>query len=518
MAHSEIYYFGSKYRAMSKNPKHVFIVSADSKRNGQRLFEGEYFITIAEDKLKILRGFISEEFSGDISMSLAMGQIIGAVLDPEFANDNPDVVTSLQQIIPSFGRHNPVYIFSGDVPSLLEWLSGRALGIAEAILEELYLNQIEIAGLQRIIQENMESLNEVENLFKGALAPAPKLAVFLPPSNEHISLPIVGTAGEITQSTKREFRWLSAFEIHVAVSNPDSQSQLQIRASSSHSKTSIATWTLDISELDAGWNKFRCPPIDTVLNEPVDISIRWTKAPANSFALSVGKPTADPRLRLRTCLGSEIEKPLALKAYEGLIPLRNVMVDWGWRADGAHAERRKTAIDASDLLKRASKLTGRQSASNDDGHLKFEDEKGGLLVHPYRDCPNISVIRNIRIDEAREIATDVALMHDEAAETEFGLFACPSKMSSKLSWSSFSIEPKDQVRHRSVLEATNHHSSGPELIPDVEWLTLQAGERGRLIFKNEQPMENKLDIYLLTRPTSSNTQYAWAYFVSLSIL
>lgn len=475
--------------------------------------EGSHHVALSEQQIAALRGFEVSDLAREADGRFLTRPVVGVVLDRDFIDAHPKAIAQLRQIAPRIDGSDPIYDVSADPAGLVDWQLGRAFGLSGRFLADLGAGHLEIGRLQQMMQEHLEALQEAQRFVQEAVPPQPRLGVFLPPGSASLLPSNLQDVVSISQNSKREFRAVHAFEIHVAEPDRDPSPEVVIRLSAAHSRRVLGTWTVPVHTLDAGWNRFDCPFMSRPLDEPVLIEIQWSPDAAPRLALSLGEITADPRLGLVRSDGTVDERSLAIRIYTGAPGLRLPFHGWGRLPDGYPAAERPSQVIIDELLPTVEYFGGLKEPRPE--LLRYVDERVGLFLHPSMEGTHVAVIRNVRIDDVHAITADVTLAHDLAATTEFGLFAAPvdtpvtlklpSSKSPRLKWMRIG-------NSRRKGEKDEAHDIFHE---KATWLQLKAHEQGQLVFEPTEALGNSFNIYLATRQIGAGTNHAMAHFLHL---
>lgn len=474
---------------------------------------GIHHVVLSEQQITALRGFEVSDVVREPDGHFLTRPVIGVILDRDFINTHPKTVAQLKQIAPQIDGSDSIYDVSAEPAELLDWQLSRAFGLSGRFLADLGTGHLEIGRLQQMMQEHLEALQEAQRFVQEAVPPQPRLGVFLPPGRASLQPSTLGDVVSISQNSKREFRAVHAFEIHLVEPDRDPSSVVVIRLLTTHSRRVLGNWTIPVRTLDLGWNRFDCPLMPRPLDEPVSIEIQWEPDAAPRLALSLGEITADPRLGLVRSDGTVDDRSLAIRIYTGAPGLRLPFQGWGRLPDGYPAAERPSQVTIDELLPTAEYFGGLKEPRAE--LLRYVDERAGLFLHPSVEGTHVAVIRNVRIDDVRAITADVTLAHELAAPTEFGLFAAPIDMPVALKQPS----PKHHQprwmrvgnpRHRGAKDAAQD-----TLHEKATWLQLKAREQGQLAFEPTESLGNTFNIYLATRQIGAGTSHAMAHFLHL---
>ncbi|AWB26058.1 hypothetical protein DA075_34885 (plasmid) [Methylobacterium currus] len=475
--------------------------------------ESIHHVVLSEQQIAALRGFEVSDVAQESDGRFLARPVVGVVLDHDFINAHPMAIAKLRQIAPRIDGSDPIYDLSADPAGLLDWQLSRAFGLSGRFLADLGAGHLEIGRLQQMMQEHLEALQEAQRVVHEAVPPQPRLGVFLPPGSTSLQPSDLRDVVSISQNSKREFRAVHAFEIHVAEPNRDPSPVVVIRLLAAHSRGVLGTWTVPAHTLDVGWNRFDCPFMPRPLDEPVLIEIRWEPDAAPRFALSLGEITADPRLGLVRSDGTVDDRSLAVRIYTGAPGLRLPFQGWGRLPDGYPAAERPSQVIIDELLPTVEYFGGLEEPRAE--LLRYVDERAGLFLHPSAEGTHVAVIRNVRIDDVRAITADVTLAHDLAAPTEFGLFAAPVDMPLTLKQPSPKSHQPKWLRVGNPRRKSENDAVHDNFHANATWLRLKAREQGQLVFEPTDTLGDSFNIYLATRQTGGGTNHAMAHFLHL---
>lgn len=498
--------------SVTSEPAYAFLVLDRLRDRLPQPGGRQHYVELSEREIVALRGFEFSAADRDPDSRFLPRPLVGAILDEEFVRTYPDVVIRLGQLAPEVPGTDATYNLSAGSAGLLDWQLSRAFGLSSRFLSDLGSSQIEIARLQHIVHDHMEALQEAQRFVEQSVPPQPKLCVFLPPSGATLRLADAPAQG-IRQGSKREFRAVHAFELHLADVEAGSAGSLVVTLEAAHSRQLLGTWTVPASTLDVGWNRFDAPFTARPLDEPVVIGITWEQGSAPGLSLGLGEITADPRLGYVRPDGTAAERSLALRMYEGAPGLRLPFHGWGRRADGdADDDAQGGAVVLDELLQRAQYFGGLSKPQPE--LLRFIDESTGLLLHPAGKTAHVAVIPNLWMDGVRAVVADVALDHQAAAATEFGLLVAPAGELAPRAASRSNQGPKWLRQAQAVLSGGGDPADA--FLHGAAWLRLEGRERGQVTFEPPAPLRGRFDILLATRKAGSTTDHAWAHFVHLA--
>ncbi|WP_018260475.1 DUF6212 domain-containing protein [Methylobacterium sp. WSM2598] len=497
-------------------PRHAFVVLDRLRQHLPAAAAAAHCVALSEKQIDALRGFEISDAAGRPDDALLARPILGAILDRDFIERFPKAVARLRQIAPQVPGADAVFDLSAAGPDgVAAWQLDRALGLSERFLADLGAGQLEIGRLQQIVTEHVEALHAAQRIVDQAVPPQPRLGLFLPPGDAVLCPAELPQVTGLSQNSKREFRAVHAFELHLAAADRQTRASVAIRLRAAHSRDLLGTWTVAAATLDPGWNRFDCPVTARPLDEPVEVELLWERGTAPRLALSLGEETADPRLRAVTSDGAVGQRPLALRIYAGVPGLRLPSRGWGRPADGEAAPEAPSHVRIDELLERAAFGGGLPEPRPE--LLRYMGVGSGLFLHPADEAPHVAVIRHVRIEGVRAVLADVALAHDEADPTEFGLFAAPSGLPVGPRPAPRGAAPRRWLRHGSprpgdVLAAREGFDGR------AAWLRLRARETGQVLFEAPGPLGDCFDIYLGTRRAGAGTRHALAHFLHLAVV
>ena len=477
----------------------------------------EHHLILSESQVLKLRGFEFSQSTNEIIGEFLSRPIVGAILDRDFIIAFPKAVAQLKQMIVRIDGTDSIYDVSGGSADLEDWQLSRAFGLSGRLLADLGAAHVELGRLQQIVQDQLEALQEAQRLVSQAIPLQPRLGVFLPPSSASVRPSELRGVVSISQNSKREFGAIHAFEIHVAESDTvRGATTVVVRLRAAHSGDSLATWTVPVHTIVAGWNRFDCPFMERALNEPVSIEIEWQPGSAPGFALTLGEITADPRLGLLRSDGFKDERSLALRIYAGTPGLRLPFHGWGKLPDGHPAVEQASKGIIDELLTRAEYFGGLAEPRSE--LLRYIDQHSGLFLHPVDDGTHIAVIRNVRINDVCAVSVDITLAHDAAAETEFGLYAAPADTPVFFKHLSPNVAQPMWMRVGSSLGKIKRSAGNDKSRSMVAWMRLRAREQGQIVFHSDVALGNNFNIYLATRQVGGGTSHAMAHFMHLTAI
>ncbi|WP_232631461.1 DUF6212 domain-containing protein [Methylobacterium sp. Leaf118] len=480
-----------------------------------------------EGQIAALQGYAQSDLDQAGTGVLLARPPIGFVVDADFAARHPGAIVRLTQIAPALAGSEGVFILSADGAGLLDWMLARAFRMSDDVLNSAINVQMEVARLQSMLRDQVEALENAQRLVNQSTPPQPKLCVLLAPGSSTLSPKDLPNITSIVQNSKREFSVVHAFELHVAEAD-SGQNPLTVTLTTAYSQDMVGTWTLPASTLHPGWNRFDVPFRSKALDEPVLIEIRWHGDTAPGTVFSLGEITADPRLGCVLSNGTVEAHSLAVRLYEGALGLRLPYRGWGLPADGAEAdslpepvrddgqvdlrqEGGTSEVMISELLKDAAPFN--ESEHNKD-LLKYIDPRLGVQVHPIGNRVHIAVVRNVKVKHARAIVADLLLAHDAAPRVEFGVFAAPA---GAVTYTKSAPEPRRPNMLR-FMNKSGRKSSEEVLAAQAEWLALKGHQKGQVVFDLIKTDAEVIDIFLMTRPGGTTTNYAWAHFVNLTVV
>jgi hypothetical protein len=252
------------------------------------------------------------------------------------------------------------------------------------------------------------------------------------------------------------------------------------------------------------------------LDEPILIEMQWEHEAPPQLALSLGEITYDPRLGLVRSDGIVDDRSLAIRIYTGAPGLRLPFQGWGRFPDGYPALERPNRINIDELLPSAEYFSGHVEPRVE--MLRYIDQRAGLLVHPIVEGTHVAVIRNVRIDDVCAIMADITLAHDQAATTEFGLFAAPVDMPMVIKQPSFKTHQPSWMRVGSSRRKSGKNEVHDTFHDHAVWLRLTAREQGQLVFEPIGALGGSFNIYLATRQVGDGTHHAMAHFANLVVI
>lgn len=497
-------------------PHYAFVVLDRLVQNLNLSAASRHHVVLSERDLAALQGFEDSETGPANDPRFLARPVIGIVLDRAFTEAHPEAIGRLRQIAPRIDGTDAIYDASAGVDGILDWQLSRTLGLSGRFLADLSAGHVEAGRLQQIVYEQFEALQEAQRYVEQATTPPPRLGVFLPPSGAVLRpSEVVGLTG-VAQNSKREFRAVHAFELHLAEIDRGAHAAVQVGLRAAHSRTRLGTWTLAASDLDAGWNRFDCPFAAQPLDEPVEIEIHWQADAPPPIAIGLGEITMDPRIGCRRSDGTVDERPMAVRIYAGVPGLRLPFHGWGRLADGDAARDRPSRVRIDELLARAAYGGGLPEPRAD--MLRFVSTEAGLLVHPADRATHVAVIRNVRIDDVRALVADVALAHPDASTTEFGLFAAPAAAAVRLRRPASRRARRRWLGPGGGARTGAGDGSAQDLDGQAAWMRLNAGEQGQVVFEVPGSLGGCFDIYLATREAGEGTRHALAHFLHLTAM
>jgi hypothetical protein len=506
---------GTAHEVETSQPPYAFIILDRLQKQLPSAGMSTHYVIMSEREISGLQGF---EISGIATVpgeGFLARPLVGAILDSDFIEGFPRAVARLRQIAPQISGTDAIYDMTSGSVELLEWQLNRAFGLSTRFLADLSAGHLEIGRLQQMAYDHFEAIQEAQRLVSQMTPPPPpRVGVFLPPGTASARLADLFEITSIVQSSKREFRAVHAFELHVSETDRSSDATLVVHLSAEHSHDLLATWTLRAATLDPGWNRFDCPYMPHALDQSVRIEVQWPHEPATGVGFSLGEITADPRLRCIYSNGSVDGRSLAIRIYAGVPGLRLAFDSWGRVADGDVSIERPTEIVMDGALERAVYFGGLPEPRSD--LLYYTNEQSGLFLHPVDRGSHVAVIRNVRLDGVRSIVADVMLAHDAASATEFGLFAAPSELPLLVNIPSpQSRIPKWIPGGKSLLRETRP-SGSDDFASRAAWLRLSGRENGQLVFEVQGTLGDCFNIYVATRQAGIGTAHAMAHFVHLA--
>jgi hypothetical protein len=444
--------------------------------------------------------------------------VAGAILSPRFARNHPRVVTRLQELIPLTHGDDSTFVFqAGAEPKLIGWMLERAFRLANRFVVDLCRANTEIAGLRRLARDQIEALQLAESSIRAATPATPKLGLVIPASSLSVRLAGQPQPASLSQHSKREFRSVHSFDLYAMSRGERSLSPIKIQMRGANSGKPLASWSIEEREFSEGWNRFDVPPVREPLDEPVIVEVNWEPDSVGSLKLALGEAVADKRWAASGLEARLGDRPIALRIYEGVPGLRLPPSGFNAPPDGPRTEARAGVHNLDHLLSLARFWKGPQGP--DKTVIRYMGSEVGLLVHPTGRAPVSAVINRVTLHNAASLNAEVALDHESAADTEFGLFAAPATVSSRLGPPAPRASGLVSLLRLGVTRANGNGMTGgdPTLSASIAWLALRSREEGILSFEFDAPVSGPVDIFLLTRSVRKDTRYAWAHFKHLAV-
>ena len=248
------------------------------------------------------------------------------------------------------------------------------------------------------------------------------------------------------------------------------------------SGTVLCDRSLDVRDLGAGWTQFRCEPLSSGDEEPLELELRMAGADLGWLVPAFSHPSPLPEDCASIADLGSVGRPLAIQVWSGIPGIDLTAHAGAPRGDTA------VAVIAPEQLSMA-ELASKPPAGLSFTPVSYDTATQSLLVHPLGPRPTVARLPPVSAVNLSALSAIVRLDDARARPAEFALAASVA---------------------RSVRDGIDPDS--------LTWHEFKAREWGEIEVTFPEPLNGEVRIHLLTRTRTDDFNYTSAWFRGLRMI